>query len=67
MTEDRKVVSPHRASAYRLRIGDLQLILYRSLVKTEIARSVIGQHSRHESLFGLLRPDGDFSPLVMVE
>ena len=67
VTEDRKVVSPYRASAYRLRIGDLQLILYRSLVKTEIARSVIGQHTRHESLFGLLRPDGDFSPLVMVE
>ena len=67
VTEDREIVSPNRASAYRLRIGDLQLVLYRSLVETSAPRSVIGQHTRHESFFGLLRPDGDFSPLVTVE
>ncbi len=67
VTEGREIVSPNRASAYRLRIGDLQLVLYRSLVETSAPRSVIGQHTRHESFFGLLRPGGDFSPLVMVE
>ena len=67
VTEDRKIVSPSRAAAYRLRIGELQLVLYRSLAETSVPRSVIGQHTLHESFFGLLRPGDDFSPLVMVE
>lgn len=67
VTEGRQVVSPHRAAGFRLRLGDVQLVLYRSLATPHTPRSVIGQHTKHETVIGLLQPDGDFSPLVMVE
>jgi len=67
VTEERQVVSPHRAAGYRLRLGNVQLVIYRSLATPQTPRSVIGQHSNHETMIGMLRPDGEFSPLVLVE
>jgi len=67
VTEDRQVVSPHRAAGFRVRLGDSQLILYRSLDPPRIPRTLIGQHTQHETLIGMLGRDGDFTPLVLVE
>ena len=67
VTEDRQVVSPQKAAGFRVRLGDSQLVLYRSFDPPRSPRSVLGQHTQHETVIGLLRPDGDFAPLVLVE
>lgn len=67
ITEDRHVSSPHRAGGYRVRIGSLQLLLYRSLRRAESLRAVLGLHTAHETVYGQVRKDGDVDPLVLVE
>ena len=67
VTEDRQVLSPQQAAGFRVRLGDSQLVLYRSLDKPRSPRSVLGQHTQHETVIGLLARDGDFAPLVLVE
>ena len=67
VSEDRQVVSPRDAAAFRLKLGDVQLVLYRSLTNTHPPRSVVGQHVNNETLIGLFGPDGDIAPLVTVE
>ncbi|MBQ15505.1 MAG: hypothetical protein CMJ65_00125 [Planctomycetaceae bacterium] len=66
ITEDRRVVSPAQAAGHRLKIGGLQLLLYRSLLPAAASRAVLGQHTPHETLIGEIEAGGDITPLVIV-
>ena len=67
VSQDRHVVSPREAGAFRFKLGDVQLVLYRSLTNAHPARAVVGQHVNSETLIGLFGSDGDITPLVTVE
>ena len=67
VTENRQVASTQQAVGFRARLGDTQLVLYRSLAPPLTPRSVLGLHTQHETVIGLLESNGDFQALVMVE
>lgn len=66
VTEPRRVVSRDSAAGHRLRVGKNQLLIYRSLVDTREARSVLGQHTRYETVIGSIDA-GEMAPIIMVE
>jgi hypothetical protein len=67
ITEDRQVISFDQAAAYRLRLGKSQFLLYRSLMRSPIARAVIGFNTRYETVLGRFTPTGEVEPLVQIE
>ncbi|MCA9048458.1 MAG: hypothetical protein KDA89_07000, partial [Planctomycetaceae bacterium] len=67
VTEDRRVVTRHEAAGFRLRISDLQLMLYRNLRGGQVFRAVLGHHTRNETVYGKISSTGDVEPIVMVE
>jgi hypothetical protein len=66
VTELRRVVSPDSAAGHRLRVGKEQLLIYRSLVETREPRSVLGQHTRYETVIGSIDA-GVMTPIIMVD
>jgi hypothetical protein len=66
VTENRKVVSPSGAAAFRLRLGEHQVVGYRNIDGSRELRAVLGQHTGRETLIGLLTA-GQFEPLVLVD
>ena len=67
VSEDGKAVGIGHASGHRLRIGDHQIVVYRSLLRNDELRTVLGYHTAHETMIGLFDKDGDIHPLVLVE
>lgn len=67
VTEERKVQTPRDAAGFRVRIGDLQLMLYRSLRRGATLRAVMGHHTDNETVYARVRKSGEIAPLVMVE
>jgi hypothetical protein len=67
VTEDHRIVGPDHAAGHRLRIGNRHLLIYRSLVSTTEARSVLGHQTRYETVIGAVDFDGDIEPILMVE
>lgn len=68
VTENRRTVGGHEASGFRIRIGDHQVQLYRSLTKPMISRAVLGLHTWDESVYGRVPAKGGLlQPLVEVE
>ncbi len=67
VSEARRNVSAQEAAGCRIRIGKHQLMVYRSLRKPEIARSVLGLHTADESVYGRVTAGGIVEPLVQVE
>lgn len=67
VTEERAVSSQQQAAGFRVRIGNLQLLLYRSLRRGEGLRAVLGLHTSNETVYGHIQNDGDIAPLVLVE
>src|SRR5262249_11028279 len=67
VTETGHVVSPHRAAGHRLRAGRQQLLIYKSLVRPDDARAVLGYHTWYDALVGTLDAAGTVDPIVMVE
>ena len=67
VAEDRSAVKPGIASGYRLKVGDRQWLMYRSLLRSEEARSVLGHQTRYETVIGSVEPNGDITPLMLVE
>jgi len=55
------------AAGYRLRVGDLHLVVYRSLKRSETGRTVLGLHTHHETVIGHFTADGEIDPLLEVE
>jgi hypothetical protein len=64
---DGRRVSSENAGGYRLRVGDLHLVVYRSLRRTDEPRTVLGMHTGHETVIGRFMPDGAINPLLLVE
>jgi hypothetical protein len=67
ITENGPKVKTDRASGHRLRIGNQQLLIYRSLTPTEELRTVLGHHTGHESIIARFDKKGDVKPLLIVE
>ena len=68
VTESRRTVGAHEASGFRVRIGDHQVLVYRSLVAPTISRAVLGLHTWDESVYGRVPSKGGLlEPLVEVE
>ena len=67
VTEDRQVAACQQAAGYRVRIGLLQLLLYRSLRRGETLRAVLGYHTDNETVYSRIRNSGEIVPLVLVE
>jgi hypothetical protein len=68
VTESRAVVGAGKASGFRVRIGDYQVMVYRSLQRGKNSRAVLGLHTWDESVYGRISPKGgQFESLVEVE
>ena len=68
VTESRRAVGAHEASGFRIRIGDHQVLVYRSLMPPTISRAVLGLHTWDESVYGRVPLKGGLlQPLVEVE
>lgn len=67
VTEQRRVLKSDAASGHRLRIGKHQLLIYRSVIRSEEGRAVLGQHTANETVIGHFDADGEFDPIIEVE
>ena len=67
VSERGKAVPAHVASGHRLRIGDHQILVYRSLKNTGVFRAVLGYHTRYETAIGRFDGSGDVVPILLVE
>lgn len=68
VTELRRTVGAHEASGFRIRIGNHQVQVYRSLVAPKMSRAVLGLHTWDESVYGRVPSKGGLlKPLVEVE
>ncbi|MFK7821817.1 MAG: hypothetical protein AB8G99_24170 [Planctomycetaceae bacterium] len=68
VTENRELVPPSDAAAFRLRIGKRhQIVSYRNISDSIEHRAVLGQHTNREMTLGLLGKSGIFEPLVLVD
>lgn len=65
--EDGRMVPPEDAVGFRLRIGRKHWLLYHSLLKPAIPRTVLGLHTASETVLARLDPDGDLKTLLEVE
>lgn len=67
VTEDGRVIGPDIAAGHRLKIDDLQLLIFRSLKDTGESRAVLGHHTWNETVVGRVNKKGDVDPFLMVE
>jgi hypothetical protein len=67
VTETGNVISPHRAAGHRLRLGQHQWLIYKSLETPDDARAVLGYHTWYDAVVGTLDAGGAVDPIVMVE
>lgn len=68
VTESRRTVGAHEARGFRIRIGEHQVLLYRSLLAPAVSRAVLGLHTWDESVYGRVPSKGGLlQPLVEVE
>lgn len=67
VTENRVVQSGWQAAGFRVRIGRLQLLLYRSLQKGATLRAVLGHHTNNETVYGHVGNSGEIKLLVLVD
>ena len=67
VTEDGRVITPDIAAGHRLKLGDLQLLVFRSLKSTGKSRAVLGHHTNNETVIGRVDKKGDIDPILLVE
>jgi hypothetical protein len=67
VTEDGRVVKGDIAAGHRLKINDLQLLIFRSLKSTGCSRAVLGHHTWNETVVARVDKRGDVDPFLMVE
>lgn len=67
VTENGQVVGPDTAVGYRLKLGDYQLMISRSLKKTGYSRACLGHHTFNETVIASFDANGDVEPILMVE
>ncbi|MBC8116264.1 MAG: hypothetical protein H7062_17895, partial [Candidatus Saccharimonas sp.] len=67
VTEDGRVIGPDIAAGHRLKLGDLQLLIFRSLKTTGESRAVLGHHTHNETVIARVDKKGDIDPILLVE
>lgn len=67
VAEDGKKLTSADASGHRIRLGNQHLFIFRNLTKGRFSRSVLGQHTNHESVIGRFAKDGQVAPILLVE
>lgn len=67
VTEEGRKVAPWEAAGYRLRLGKLHLVVYRSLHASEDFRAVLGLHTDKESVIAKFDDKGYVLPIVSVD
>jgi hypothetical protein len=68
VSEAGRAVSSGTAAGYRLQVGGLHLLIYRSLKKSPgVFRAVLGHHTRYETVIGKFDSTGDVNPILLVE
>lgn len=68
VTENRRIVGAHEASGFRIRVGEFQVLGYRSLKAGANSRAVLGLHTWDETVYTrITRKNGPMRPLVEVE
>lgn len=67
VAEEQKVVKPEIAAGHRIKVGNHQWLIYRSLRQSIEARSVLGHQTRFETVIGSVESNGDITPLMLVE
>lgn len=67
VSEDGRRLASDIACGHRLRIGGHQLLIYRSLKRSEQPRAVLGHHTLHETVIGRFTPGGGVEPILLVE
>ena len=67
VTENGRVVSPDAAVGYRLKLGDFQLLISRSLRKSGYSRACLGHHTFNETVIASFDANGNIEPILMVE
>jgi hypothetical protein len=67
VAEDGQILKTDDVTAHRIRIGNHQLLIYRSLTTGEIPRTVLGHHTAHETVIGRFDRKGNVDPVLLVE
>ena len=67
VAEQQKVLKPEIASGHRVKVGNQQWLIYRSLRQSIEPRSVLGHQTRYETVIGAVEANGDITPLMLVE
>ena len=67
VTEERRKLASWEAAGHRLRLGDLHLVLFRSLDGSTESRAVLGLHTNKESVIAQFNEKGYVLPIVSVE
>ncbi len=67
VTEDGHKLAPWQATGHRVRVGNLHLIVYRSLAPSEETRAVLGLHTDQESVIAQFHEKGYVLPIVAVD
>ncbi len=67
VTEDGRVIGPDIAAGHRIKLGDLQLLVFRSLKTTGESRAVLGHHTHNETVIARVDKKGDIDPILLVE
>lgn len=67
VTEDARILRPEQASGQRLRIGDHQILVYRSLIASLEPRALLGHQTRNESVVGRFTSAGDVKAILEIE
>lgn len=67
VAEEQKIVKPEFAAGHRIKVGNHQWLIYRSLRQSIEPRSVLGHQTRFETVIGSVESNGDITPLMLVE
>lgn len=67
VTENGRVVGPDAAVGYRLKLGNFQLLISRSLRKSGYSRACLGHHTFNETVIASFDANGNVEPILMVE
>jgi len=67
VAENGAALPSEQAGGFRLRVGNLHLVIYRQLRSSTEARSILGLHTRHETVIGRFKKSGEIAPLLLVE
>ena len=67
VAEQQKVLRPEFATGHRVKVGNQQWLIYRSLRQSIEPRSVLGHQTRYETVIGAVEANGDITPLMLVE